>query len=98
METCSKYDIVVCDRTVVDVLAYSKVLGFTDLVDYFHPMCENWIKTYDTIYFNTISHNDYHFQDGVRDTDIEFRANVEYHMLDIYQSLEKKFQIPLVMM
>ena len=46
LEMDTKYDIIVCDRTVVDVLAYSEYKGFDRFVKILYPLEQEWIHTY----------------------------------------------------
>lgn len=81
LELKGKYDYVICDRTVVDTLAYAKCtdnpvrkLAFTEYAK----------NTYDLILF--LSHHSFNYQipDGVRCMDQEFRIKVGECMQDIY--------------
>jgi hypothetical protein len=89
LEEESICDILICDRTIVDVLAYSKVAGFDKLVEVLIPISEYHLKTYDEIYFLSIENNNYHFADGIRDLDLDFRKKIEDVLLDFYKILSK---------
>jgi len=84
LEMETKYDIIVCDRTVVDVLAYSEYRGFDRLVKMLYPLAKEWIQTYEQIYFNQIRTNQHNYVDNVRDTDEDFRNNIEDIMVKYY--------------
>lgn len=82
-------DILICDRTIVDVLAYSDVMNFKEFVYLIYPIVVNHIITYDCIYFLTIKNNDYHYVDGIRDTDLEHRKHIEDRLLYYYETIGK---------
>ena len=82
-------DILICDRTVIDVLAYSKVAGFEQLLTWFCPIAKDFLKSYDEIYFLSLKNNDYLYIDGIRDTDLDFRVEIEKTLLKLYDELGK---------
>lgn len=86
MEKEKIYDILVCDRTVVDYLAYCYFID-KQLYEYLFNLCKLHINTYAKIYFKTIKKNNYFYDDGVRDMDSEYRQNIENKMLDDYYKL-----------
>jgi len=85
IELCEKYDIVVCDRTIIDCLAYSMIYGLDTVTNSIRELSFEWIKTYDKIYFKLAKNNPYNFADGVRNTDEILRKDVENTMLDLYK-------------
>lgn len=87
IELANRYDIIICDRTVVDCIAYSKVFGLEDLYQHTYELCKGWICTYDCIIFNTIENNPYFFDDGTRCDCGETRKKVQEIMLSIYDEL-----------
>ena len=85
-------DIIVCDRTVFDCLAYSQWAGFFDLVNSCLPEALRWIKTYNFIIYLE-PHGVYHpIHDGFRSTDKEFQMEID----GILRSFYRRFQIPLI--
>ena len=87
--TCN-YDIVVCDRTVVDAIAYSRYAGFNKLADSLIKVAKFHINSYNKIIFKTYKNNDYFYSDGVRAAgDDEFRKSVSDILYDTYQYLLK---------
>lgn len=88
LEYKSNYEIVICDRTICDCLAYSIANGFYDLVQTMIPLSKYWLSTYDQIYVKLMDNNAYNFPDGVRDTDELFRRDVENSLLKLYDELE----------
>lgn len=93
IELCEKYDIVVCDRTIIDCLAYSIVYGLDEVTTSIAHLSFEWCKTYDSIFFKTIKENPYNYDDGVRNTNENLRNDVEKVMLDLY----KQAQIDIIM-
>jgi len=92
LEEENNCDILICDRTILDVLAYCKVSGFDSLVSLLYPTACDHLKTYDKIYFLSLENNNYHFSDGIRDEDILYRKDIELVLLDLYEDASK--QIP----
>jgi len=76
IEQEARCDWLVCDRTAMDNLAYSKWAGFDSLVAKYFPAAAAWLETYDTLYFLRPS---YHgpCADGVRSTDATFRREID---------------------
>jgi len=77
------YDsILICDRTVMDAVAYTRYRGFD-----WEKMYEQAVvhmKTYDTVYFHCTEVHPYNFPDTIRSTDDLFRENIESLLLDLY--------------
>lgn len=84
----SKYDILVCDRSVCDNLAYASFLEFYDLIEALLPLATMHIKTYDMIYFKTVENNPYLRDDGVRLADINVAKEIQRTMKDFYRILD----------
>ena len=100
LELSSKFDIVICDRTVFDIIAYTKYFGFNYLASDMFDLAINFAPTYDKIILKTIKNNDYLIEEGVdRDTkDHEYRQKVEdelrkiYHKLRLYSSSKFEYE------
>ncbi len=78
-------NIVICDRTVLDCVAYTK---YNDLE--WIPMFMESIQhmaTYDTIYFQCRKLNPYNFSDGLRAIDETFRRRIEVSLMNLYEEL-----------
>ncbi len=77
LEASRSADIVVCDRTVLDNLAYAERAGLFHLVmDFFHGAIR-WMKTnYDRIHFLRPAGVPI-AADGFRDTDPDFQAEID---------------------
>lgn len=89
VELSKIYDYLVCDRTVVDVVAYSYVFGFRNLADSLLTVCEEYIDTYDEITLKTIERNNHWHKCGIRDTeDAQYREAVEEQLIELYKILK----------
>lgn len=89
----ARFDIVVTDRTVVDVIAYTYAAEFWDLAQNMLCYAQHHIKLYETIRFKTIGSNDHLHPDGIRDTDPVFRQTVEDLLSEFYTQLLDDNQI-----
>lgn len=75
LELSARNEIVICDRTILDPLAYSERAGLGDLVDAYMPAALEWMETYDEIYF--LRPNGIIAADGFRDTDPQFQKEID---------------------
>lgn len=73
IELSERVNVLVCDRTVLDVCAYSDRLGFLD--NNYLVMALNWMGTYHEIYW--VRPNGPPVDDGVRDVDLQFQADID---------------------
>lgn len=71
----TKYDIIICDRTVIDPLAYAMALGIDEFKASAQDIIKNYLQTYDRIVFLDDS-RDFSVDDGIRSMNTEFRNNV----------------------
>lgn len=95
MDNLSRFDLLVTDRTVVDIIAYTYVLGFQMLANSMMEYAGSHMHLYKQIYFRQSAHNCFWYDDGIRDAeDQQFRHEVEQHMLDFYQLLKYGDHIP----
>lgn len=88
IEYALKYDIIICDRTIIDSLAYSYAIGLGREADLMLKLGLEYLKTYDKIYFRTIAQNNYLVDDGFRSMDREFQKSVENWIMNILHSPE----------
>ena len=96
IEMSTKYDIVVCDRTVCDSIAYSISNGFEDLAEAQLRVAAKHVESYDAIIFKTIENNNWWFKDGLRDiNDSDWRFSVEKILRGIYDRLIDEFDCKL---
>lgn len=88
-----RFDLVVTDRTIVDAIAYTMVMGFTTLAGSMLSYAQHHVpQHYHYIYFKQIKNNHHCHQDGIRDVDQRFRHAVE----DIIKQLYKQLTVPAV--
>jgi nicotinamide riboside kinase len=76
IEESDRNDVLVCDRTVLDCLAYSKDCGFFGQVQSLMPYAREWLDTYDTIYFLR-PNNTPISADGFRATDPAYQQRID---------------------
>jgi len=55
----NKFDIAICDRSVVDIIAYTRLINEKVADDMFAMIMDGFIETYDVIYFKKIQYNDF---------------------------------------
>jgi hypothetical protein len=84
----SRFDILVTDRTIIDVIAYTYCAGFQGLTEAMLAVAEQYVGHYSEITFKQIKDNPYCFPDGIRDDDVGFRVNVENTLIEIYKMLD----------
>lgn len=94
MEAIHRFDITVTDRTIIDVIAYTRAMGFHSLAEGMLKYAEHHCQYYSSIHFKQIRFNQHCHPDGIRDTDLEFRQEVENTMLEIYLLLETHGMLP----
>jgi len=83
-----RFDIVVTDRTVVDVIGYTHALGFHNLAESMQTYAAQHITIYKKIYCKKIISNPYHHADGIREAEDKlFRQDVEDAILTSYDNL-----------
>lgn len=75
MEAMEYHNIVICDRTALDNLAYAKRTGFSFLADAYLPIAIDWMNTYDKIIFLRPSRP--LVDDGVRDIAPAFQEDID---------------------
>lgn len=83
-------DILICDRTVVDHLAYAirlfpELMGSREMFA-IEALAQNWIRAYDYVFKLPI---EFPLQDdGVREADIEFQAEINQTIDQLYARFE----------
>lgn len=83
-----KFDILVCDRTPVDCMAYTYVAGFERLANDMCSIMFHHTHRYKQIHFKTIAHNEFCHPDGLRESkDRGFRQAIEDAMHVFYDAL-----------
>jgi len=86
-EARARFDVVIQDRTVIDVIAYTMVAGFITLSDAMTAYARQHINFYDVVYVKTIEANHHCHQDGIRDVDPEFRKDIQQAIFSLYDAL-----------
>jgi len=95
MAALQRFDIVITDCTIIDIIAYTHVAGFTGLAQGMMALAEQHIQYYSEIYFKKIAYNQHCYPDGIREaTDPHFRQDVEDSMLEFWHALEKSGIFP----
>jgi predicted ATPase len=88
----SQADVIVCDRTVVDHLAYSVVLfpAFERTQEFaaLSAILKTWLTTYQLIFYVPVEFKV--VSDGVREDDIDFQARIDAKIRDLYLLLGQK--------
>ncbi len=91
LTTIQKYDIVILDRTLVDVIAYTKVAGFKKQAESMMNFLKFHINFYSEIRVKKIKDNKFCMPDGIRETkDLKFRQDIEDCLLNLYQKIQQK--------
>lgn len=84
----SHFDIVVSDRTTVDVVAYTYALGFHSLAYGMMSLVSCHACIYQEIVFKEIVSNEFCHPDGIREIrDRDFRYRVEARLREFYGEL-----------
>lgn len=85
IEMMRHYDLIVCDRSIVDSIAYTAVMGFDALAIAMRRLAQPYIQHYREIIFRTAERNPYWCDNGAREsTDARFRQDVEDELRRIY--------------
>lgn len=85
LELKGKYDVVICDRTVIDTLAYAYA---TYNSVYENPFVDYAKETYNYIFYLDPEAFNFQVDDGIRDLDERFRLEVAQIMEAIYEDWE----------
>jgi len=75
IELEAQNEILICDRTILDSIAYSERAGFTDQAYIHLSIALGWMSSYDEIYFLRPSADP--ANDGFRDIDPEFQKDID---------------------
>ncbi len=90
LDILARFDSLVTDRTVVDVVAYTYVAGFEAWATDMLPLAGRHLSIYGEIRFKTIANNNFWFDNGIRDAgDQAFREKTEKVVLDMYARLRE---------
>ena len=91
IEAALRNDIIICDRTVLDSLAYSLVDGLPEMVDLYLPVAIKWMQTYGQIYFLR-PNGQAIADDGVRYTDLAGQAEID----SILNGWIEEYELPVI--
>ncbi len=85
IELINSYDIVICDRTIFDSIAYSLYMQFTQITDKMYNLACEHLQSYDQIYFKLIKNNNYLYDCEHRDAkDLTYQQDIEDFLLKLY--------------
>ena len=89
LNALKRYPVVVCDRTIIDPIAYCDVAGFHALAGAMFNLALHHYKNYHTIVLKSAANNDHWYPDGFREAkDSAFRRDVDAALLARYEVLE----------
>lgn len=84
----TQYDIIVSDRTIIDIIAYTYWAGFHELSNSMLSIAKNHILLYKELIFKPIEGNDFLFDNKHREaTDQTFRTGIEKTLLSLYKKV-----------
>lgn len=87
IEYSKKYDITITDRSIFDPICYSIAVGLQKESEVYYNFTKYLGNTYDRIILIDGNNFNYCFDDGLRDTDIEFRNNVNNIFIKLFHQL-----------
>jgi len=91
IEADQRNDILICDRTALDSLAYSLVDGLPGIIELYLPVAIKWMQTYGQIYFLR-PNGQAIADDGVRYKDLAGQAEID----SILQGWIEEYEIPVL--
>jgi predicted ATPase len=95
IEQLANADILICDRSIADCLAYTRYFNFKHLSDSLTPLVEYWLGTYEQIYLLQPDLNNYCFNDGIREFGNDaYRKDIH----EILQSIYYELNIPVTLL
>ncbi|MBN1931587.1 MAG: AAA family ATPase [Desulfobacterales bacterium] len=84
----TQYDLIVSDRTIIDIIAYTQWAGFQELSNSMLAIARDHISVYKEIIFKPIDGNNFLFDDKHREaTDQDFRTGIENVLLTLYKKI-----------
>ncbi len=88
LEAMKRFDVVITDRTIVDIIAYTYVAGFHDLAMGMVWLAEQHVAHYEEINFKQARHNNFWHGNGIREAyDAGFRIEVEDSLRGMYSRM-----------
>jgi predicted ATPase len=93
LDMMQHYDLIVCDRTCVDAIAYTWHQGFEELALSMLAAARCHMHRYRQIIFRTAQKNHGCFTgDGVRSTDPQYRFRIETELKSLYRRLNARVE------
>jgi len=86
VDAMARVDLVVTDRTIMDVIAYTHCLGYQTAAIRMMAAAEEHFRNYKQIIFLSTLANPFQFNDGIRDMDPCFRLKVESILIKFYSN------------
>lgn len=94
LELETKYDILICDRTIMDSIAYTMHSASMDLSEKMYELAIKHMSSYSEVFFKTIQKNNFLIEDGVRDgTDRQYQQEIEDKLKALYDSYTSKYPL-----
>lgn len=87
LDASARYDIVVCDRTICDCIAYTKAGGLEHLARSMMDLAQHHVGIYDHVYLRRMDPARSAADDGFRSRDEGLRGKVEACLIEIYHRL-----------
>lgn len=84
LDLAAQFDLIVTDRTLFDVIAYTYYCRFKSLADDMMAISGRHMGIYQSIRFLRSVSFSYNYEDGIRDTDPDFRQGVEDILFTLY--------------
>lgn len=92
LEASGRNDILVCDRTILDNLAYAYQAGMYSLVKRLHPTALDWLRSYRVLLWTRPGDRE-PVDDGFRDTDRNFQLQIDNQLKHWLKS--ETFDLPV---
>ncbi|MFH0995781.1 MAG: ATP-binding protein [Pseudomonadota bacterium] len=92
IDACSKCDIVISDRTLVDYIVYARHFNYYLLANAMEGLAAVAMRQIRTVVFHHIDTHDYLVDDGFRSMEREPRIRIERMLLETY----RRMRIPLL--
>ena len=80
------YDILICDRTLFDSIAYTYMAGYEDLYNVMMRIAKKYTNRYALIHKTNIKER-YLIKDGIRTTDKQYQKDIDEILTHIYNEL-----------
>lgn len=88
LEASLKFDIIVCDRTIIDPIPYTYGVGLDIFATAMYEYYKHFLRSYDEIHQLHAS-REFIFNDGIRDIDYDYRLEIDKRFCNMLDSYEK---------